>query len=79
MNPLVEIPLRLILVPWFDQFGQRTIDNVISTTYAERLAPKVLIGNSEESVLWGYCGVEIRHANRAPVGGARGPTSSRVG
>src|ERR1035441_6747511 len=22
MNPLVETPLRLILVPWFDQFGQ---------------------------------------------------------
>jgi len=27
---------------------KRTIDNVISTTYADRLAPKVLIGNSEE-------------------------------
>src|ERR1017187_10291996 len=38
----------------------RTGNNVISTTYAERLAPKVLIGNGEESVLWGQCGVEIR-------------------
>jgi hypothetical protein len=37
----------------------RIVKIVISTTYAERLAPRVLIRNGEESVLWGECGVEI--------------------